>query len=158
VVITLIIISSIKLFLRCWVTTENGGMWEWVSYYVPVMLVTACAVIILLIIIVKTNSHVGSRQSQINLWHNLIGIFVLFTGFCIMFTHRVYEKISNDNSFSFELLHACVQSSFGILCFYTFGFTQKNLQAISSWWNTKRLVVNSRDPNFSDESLISDYT
>jgi len=132
--------SSIPVFthsfqrrlLWCWVSPANYGFMEWLSYYGPILVVTVSVIFILLLLIIETQSYRGGKQSQIYLWRNGVGISIICACWSIMFAHRLWQIVTQRNNFIFELVHSCLVASFGILCFYTFGLSEKNVQAITA--------------------------
>ncbi len=61
--------------------------------------------------------------------------FVLFTA---MFTHRLYNAITGEDSFVLIVLHIIALGGIGVWLFLVFGLSRHNLVLLQSRWSYRR--------------------
>jgi len=127
--------------LWCWVRFDcYNGLFEWI-FYLPVMLILVAVACQWIISVFKVFQHVKVVSTKSFIIQNIIGVFIIFISYSLQAAHRLYI-LERTTTYLFEVIHIVSLGSQGSLCFFVYGTTMQNLQAIRSKFKQFQEIVN----------------
>jgi hypothetical protein len=117
--------------LWCWVPDTIDGLWEWI-FYVPTLLVLLAVACLWFISLIKVFQYSKKSSTKTFILQNIVGVFLIFISYTIQFVHRFFIFAHKNPPPGLVLAHVIALGSFGSICFFVFGATTQNLNAIKS--------------------------
>jgi len=120
--------------LWCWVDPMSNGLYEWLPFYGPIMILLSAVALFWIIAIVKVSQHIKLFKTKAYMVQSMAGVLVFFVCYVMMASHRVYN-VYVDHNFTYELLHVISLGSLGTLAFFVFGLTHQTVRGVVGLFN-----------------------
>jgi len=138
----------------CWVTDGEGGLWQWVLFYIPILSFTIVMMFLWVSALVRVWQLLKKQKTRFYFVKNIVGGFIFFLSFAFQCAHRIFQSVhspappngtnydyflNNDvqitstdslSDFYWLMAHVLVMSVLGTVGFFTYSINSISLSVL----------------------------